>query len=127
MTYYDKEMAKLEKQQKELRQQQEDNTRDRHNTIAQQSSTHDYKRIINASLQSAPHSGESLKDYIKKLKILQEISYIKNWETHVDNGRKTWYTHKSSMNCFMCADQQFISVLIQVLQNISHENPTLKF
>ncbi len=127
MTYYDKEMAKLEKQQKELRQQQEDNTRDRHNTIAQQSSTHDYKRIINASLQSAPHSGETLKDYIKKLKILQEISYIKNWETHVDNGRKTWYTHTSSMNCFMCSDQQFISVLIQVLQNISHENPTLKF
>ncbi len=125
-SFFDKEMEKLEKQQKRLRQEQEDNTRDRHNTIAQQSSIHDYKRIINASLQIAPHTGESLSHYIEKLKIHQEISYIKNWETHVDNGRKTWHTHKMP-SCFMCEDQIFISTLIQVLQNINDDKKGIKF
>ncbi len=124
--YFDKEMLKLEKQQAELRQQQEDNTRDRVNTITQQSNKHDYMRIVNADLQLAPKSGENLKDYIKKIKIFSDISYVKNWETHVDNGRKTWYTHKRP-SCFMCEDQQFKSVLIQVLQVISKQNPKITF
>ncbi len=92
MSYFDKEMEKLERQQAELRKQQEDHTRDRINTITQPSSRHGYMRIVNADIQLAPKTGEKLKDYIKKLKIFQDISYIKNWETHVDNGRKTWYT-----------------------------------
>ncbi len=119
-------MAKLEKQQTELRKQQDEQTRDRINTITQSVDKHDYKRIINANLQSAPQTGETLKHYIEKILIHQDISYVKNWETHVDNGRKTWYTHKRP-SCFMCEDQQFINILIQVLQNISAENPKIKF
>ncbi len=126
MSYYDKEMEKLEKQQADLRKQQEDNTRDRINTISQQSDKHDYMRIVNADLQLAPKTGEKLKDYCKKLKIFQDISYVKNWETHVDNGRKTWYTHKRP-SCFMCEDQQFISVIIQALQVIAKQNSSIKF
>ncbi len=127
MTYYDKEMAKLEKQQAELRKQQESNIIDRHNTIADQTNINDYKRIINSSLQITPNASEKLKNYIQRLQIYQEISYTKNWETHVDNGRKTWYTHKTPLGCFMCQDQQFISVLIQVLQFLSSQNPKLSF
>ena len=126
MSYYDKEMEKLEKQQEMLRKQQEDNTRDRINTISQQSNKHDYMRIVNADIQLAPRTGENLKDYCKKIKIFQDISYVKNWETHVDNGRKTWYTHKRP-SCFMCEDQQFISVLVQSLQVIAKQNPKIIF
>ncbi len=124
--YYDREMEKLEQQQVQLRKQQEDNTRDRINTITQPSDRHDYMRIVNADIQIAPKTGEKLKDYIKKIKIFQDIAYRKNWETHVDNGRKTWYTHKRPQ-CFMCEDQQFISVMVQSLQVISKQNPTLRF
>ncbi len=126
MSYYDNEMAKLEKQQAELRQQQEDNTRDRINTITKPSSKHDYMRIVNADLQLAPKSGEKLKDYIKKLIIFHDISYQKNWETHVDNGRKTWYTHRRP-SCFMCEDQIFITTIIQSLQVINKQNPNITF
>ncbi len=98
MTYYDREMEKLERQQEILRKQQEDNSRDRVNTIAQPSDKHDYMRIVNADIQLAPKTGEKLKDYIKKVKIFQDISYVKNWEIHVDNGRKTWYTHKRPLS-----------------------------
>ncbi len=126
MSYYDKEMAKLEKQQAELRKQQEENTRDRINTISQQSNKHDYMRILNADIQLAPMSGELVKEYCKKIKIFLDISYNKNWETHVDNGRKTWYTHRRP-SCFMCEDQQFINVLIQTLQVIAKQNPKIRF
>ncbi len=126
MSYFDSEMAKLEKQQEQLRKQQEENTRDRINTISQPSNRHDYMRIVNADIQLAPQTGQSLKDYCNKIKVFQNISYIKNWETHVDNGRKTWYTHKRPA-CFMCEDQQFISVMIQALQVIAKQNPKIKF
>jgi len=66
MSYYDHEMEKLEKQQAELRKQQEDNTRDRINTISQPVNRNDYMRIVNADIQLSPKTGEKLKDYIKK-------------------------------------------------------------
>ncbi len=119
-------MEKLEKQQAELRKQQEDNSRDRINTITNPQSKHDYMRIVNADIQIAPQTGQSLKQYIEKTKILRDINYITNWETHVDNGRKTWYTHKRP-NCFMCSDQIFITTLMQVLQVISKQNPKIVF
>ncbi len=125
-SYYDHEMEKLEQQQAKLRQEQEDNTRDRVNTITKPSSKHDYMRIVNADIQTSPKTGEKLSDYIKKIKIFQDIAYITNWETHVDNGRKTWYTHKRPQ-CFMCADQQFIAVIIQAMQVINKQNPNIKF
>ncbi len=125
-SYYDHEMEKLEKQQTELRKHQEENTRDRINTITNPSNKHDYMRIVNANIQIAPESGQSLKHYIDKIKILRDINYVKNWETHVDNGRKTWYTHKRP-SCFMCEDQQFITTLVSVLQVISKQNPKISF
>ncbi len=71
MSYYDKEMQKLEEQQRRLREEQEANTRDRINTISKPSSKHDYMRIVNADLQTSPKTGEKLSDYIKKIKIFQ--------------------------------------------------------
>ncbi len=124
--YHDKELVKLEEEQRILRERAEANIQDRINTITQPSSRHDYMRIINADIQIAPKSGEKLKDYIQRIKIFQDIAYRKNWETHVDNGRKTWYTHKRP-SCFMCEDQQFISVIIQSLQVIAKQNPSIKF
>ncbi len=124
--YHDKELVRLEEEQRILRERAEANVQDRINTITQPSNRHDYMRIVNADIQIAPKTGEKLKDYIQRIKIFQDIAYRKNWETHVDNGRKTWYTHKRP-SCFMCEDQQFISVIVQSLQVIAKQNPNIKF
>ncbi len=124
--YHDKELVRLEEEQRILRERAEQNIQDRINTITQPSNRHDYMRIVNADIQIAPKTGEKLSDYIKRIKIFQDIAYRKNWETHVDNGRKTWYTHKRP-SCFMCEDQQFISVVVQSLQVINKQNPNLRF
>ncbi len=124
--YHDKELVKLEEEQRILRERADQNIQDRINTITQPSDRHDYMRIVNADIQIAPKTGEKLKDYIQRIKIFQDIAYRKNWETHVDNGRKTWYTHKRP-SCFMCEDQQFISVIVQSLQVLAKQNPSLGF
>ncbi len=116
---YLEELRKLELQEKQLR--------DRYNTEEESLDPHDFKRIVNADIKLAPQTGEKLKHYIEKLKIYQEISHKKNWDTHVDNPYKTWRTHKIPLGCFMCEDQQFIRVILQVLEVLSSRYPKDKF
>jgi len=112
---YLKEMRKLELQEKQLR--------DRYSTEEKPLDVHNYKNIVNAKIKIAPFSGETLVDYIKRIKVYQDISKEKNWNTHVDNPYKIWRTHKIPLGCFMCEDQQFINVLIQILEVISDLHP----
>jgi len=126
--YADKELAKLERQQQELRDRQDSRDKDRYNTLEEgKSLRHDYMKIVNAKINLAPSTGDTLNDYLKKIIIYQEIARLKNWDTHVDNPYKTWRTHKIPVGCFMCEDSAFIGVLIQVLQVINHKNPKLGF
>ncbi len=113
------EMRKLELQEKQLR--------DRYNTEEEPLDKHNYKKIVNSDIRLAPERSETLKHYIEKIKIFQEISKTKNWDTHVDNSYKTWHTHRLPMGCFMCEDQQFIAVLVQVLECISADQKKFKF
>ncbi len=124
---YLKEMRKLEKQQDQLRHEQQSEDRDRYSTIHEQINQHDYRQIVNAKIAISPDSMETLEHYIQKLKIHQEISYDKNWKTHVDNGKRTWHTHTLPMGCFMCEDQAFIGVILQVLELINAQQPNIKF
>lgn len=127
MTYYDKELEKLEKQQRELRQHQESADRDRYNTEEKPLDLHEYRKILNANINLAPLSNETLSDYIKKIKIYQEIAKKKNWDTHVDNPYKIWRTHKIPVGCFMCEDMIFIRTLISVLELLNEIHPNIKF
>ncbi len=128
MNYVDKELEKIEKQQRELRARQDQEDKDRYNTLEKTSNDKNlYMRIVNAKINLAPSTGETLDDYIKKIIIYQEIAKTKNWQTHVDNPYKTWRTHKLPVGCFMCEDNAFIGVLIQVLQVLNHNNKSIKF
>ncbi len=120
-------LTKLELDQKNKRERADAEWRDRYNTTEKQESEHYYKKIVNAKIKIAPISGEKIKDYIKRLKIYQTIAHDKNWETHVDNGKRTWHTHMLPLGCFMCEDTQFISVIIQVLEILSDDNPKFTF
>ncbi len=120
-------LEKLELEQAELRKREMADWRDRYNTTDKQESEHYYKKIVNAKIKIAPISGEKIHDYLKRLQIYQTIAKDKNWETHVDNGKRTWHTHTLPLGCFMCEDVQFISVTIQVLQLLADGNPEFTF
>jgi len=126
--YVDRELEKLEKQQRELRQRQTASDRDRYNTEEEHAdSEHNYMHIVNAKINIAPSSGDTLADYIKKIEIYQQIARTKNWDTHVDNPYKVWRTHKIPIGCFMCEDMAFINVLIQILKVLNKQDPNIKF
>ncbi len=125
--YFDTELARLEKQQNELRKNAEKEDRDRHSTLDENIDIHAYRRIVNAKINIAPTSTETLSQYVKKIKVYQEIAHQKNWQTHVDNPYKTWHTHKNPLGCFMCEDTAFIAVMIQVLEVLADKYPKAKF
>ncbi len=120
-------LEKLEIEQKELRERANAEWRDRWSTVEGTSQKHFYKKIVNAKIKIAPTSNEKLTDYIQRLEIYQTISHDKNWETHVDNGKRTWHTHSLPLGCFMCEDQQFISVAISILHILSDAYPDYVF
>ncbi len=101
--------------------------RDRYNTLDENEDPHNYRKIINSQSDITPTAGESLAQYLQRITIYEKIARDKNWNTHVDNPYKTWHQHKNPMGCFMCQDTQFIRVLVQVLQVISDQEPTLSF
>ncbi len=120
-------LEKLEIEQALLRKREQAEWRDRYSTTDKQESEHYYKKIVNAKIKIAPISGENIKDYIKRLMIYQTIAKDQNWETHVDNGKRTWHTHTLPQGCFMCQDTQFIQVCIQVMQIQADANPDYIF
>jgi len=120
-------LERLEVEQRELVKRQEQEWHDRYNTTDSPIQKHFYKKIVNAKIKIAPISGEKIHDYIKRLQIYQTIAHDKNWETHVDNGKRTWHTHKLPIGCFMCEDTQFINVCIQVMQLLADGNPEFTF
>ncbi len=120
-------LERLEQEQLELRNRANAEWRDRWSTVEGTDQKHFYKKIVNAKIKIAPISNEKITDYIQRLEIYQTISHDKNWETHVDNGKRKWHTHSLPLGCFMCEDQQFIGVTISVLHILADEYPDFRF
>ncbi len=85
-----------------------------------------YKKIVRSDSRFAPDTHmKKLSQYIDKIKTLQSFQLEKSTRAHIDAPSGTWYTHRSPLGCFMCEDQQFISVLISILEYLSHTYPKL--
>ncbi len=118
---YNKEMEKLERQQRELR--------DRYNTLEAAQQEEDFKNVINTTntLDYAIRKGETLEQYLTRLNIYRDLAHKKNWKIHVVIGAhgKPWYTHKSANGCFMCEDTNLISYMYNLLLAIAAKHPKL--
>ncbi len=126
MTYYDKEMEKLEKQQRELRLHQEQGEWDRYNTVDVQVDRDNFETFLNSSLEFAPKKGAKWSDYTKEVQVYAKINAKKNIKTHIECKRQ-WYTHRSPLGCFMCEDTNLISILVHTIEIMSAQFPDQKF
>lgn len=126
MTYYDKEMEKLEKQQRQLREQQEKGQWDRYNTVEEKVDENDYKDILQSSLEYCPKRGQKWLEYAIEVRVHSKAHQIKSLKTHVECKRQ-WYTHRSPLGCFMCEDINLISVLTSVIRLMAEISPDNRF
>jgi len=114
--YYDKEIRKIELQRKQLKDQY--NTLDENQDLGK---TENY--IPTPSLAYAPVLGENLQTWFAKLKIYRKINYEINTKCHITPPKGAWWTHRQPSGCFMCQDQQFINVMLDILRILSLRYP----
>ena len=115
MTYFDKQLEKLEKEQRELAKRTAEGNIDRYNQPESQYEIQDFKDLVQSKIEFAPRQGESWSDYAQQVKVYAKMNAKKNWLTHVDNPYKVWRTHRLPLGCFMCEDTNLISVLVRVI------------
>jgi len=125
--YFDKELAKLERQQRELRKRAEQGLLDRYNQPESQFEIRDYKDLVNSRIEFAPKEGQTWETYVSEVRVYAKANAKKNWMTHVDNSKKTWYTHTLPLGCFMCEDTNLISVLVRVIALMASKHPSQRF
>ncbi len=87
----------------------------------------DYSNLVNSKHVCTPEKGETWSHYSDRVSIYAKIQADKNRLTHIDGPRKSWYTHRSSMGCFMCEDTNLIAVLRRVVGIMSIQYPENRF
>ncbi len=118
-TYIQKELRRLEMQQKALR--------DNYNTLDEQSSEISYNITSTDPESRKPHPKESLSTYVARVTFIQNHQRTVNTKTHITNGKKVWYTHRNPMGCFMCKDHELIAILVATLRHIALSYPKISF
>ena len=122
-SYFQNEMEKLERQQKNLH--------DQYNQEMSEFNVEEYVRKLRAAsaLKYAISPNEKLSDYMVRLRVHLDIAANKNIDTHVVNrNRGCWFTHKDKfgVGCFMCEDLQLIHYLMSLLEYLCKRYPTTK-
>ncbi len=118
---YNREMEKLERQQKGLR--------DNYNTEELNQNINDYMRVLNAEGSNvyAIRKQETFANWIIRMETFVDLAHTKNWKIHVIIGVRghPWHTHSSPNGCFMCDDSTMIRYLYSILGQISIKYPDL--
>ncbi len=99
--------------------------RDQYNTSDKFDAMADHKRVVYSteSLVYAIRSMETLKQYQERLSLHIEIMQNINTSIHIEAPKGCWYTHKSP-TCFMCADRNMYTYLLNLIKTIADLHPT---
>ncbi len=99
---------------------------DQYNTLEKPEYTYSEK-VINSDLEYSPSHGQTWQSYSIEASIYAKTGLKTSDRCHINTPKGPWYTHRSPSNCFMCSDQNLISVLIDVIQVMSSKYPNQKF
>ncbi len=117
--WFDKELDKLEKQQKGLH--------DQYNTLDNPIDVKKAERVLNSNLKYAPQLHQTWQQYVQELETHVKYADEKNTQSHINGTRGAWYTHRSPLGCFMCEDIALRHVMLQVLQLMAKQYPKTSF
>lgn len=119
-TFFQKEMERIERQQKNLH--------DQYNQENREFNLDEYVRRLRqgSMLKFGLASGEKISNYYERLRIHVDNAAEKNTKTHVwNNGRGCWFTHtdKFGVGCFMCEDLNLIHYLTSIVGYFAKKYP----
>ncbi len=118
--FYDMEMERLEREQKGLR--------DQYNQERLDYNEYEYHQLIRgSSIEYAPKEGQTLVSWLPELhlyiKLLEKVSI----KSHIKGPKGAWWTHdKNPAGCFMCDDLIMVNTLKTILTKISITNPEIQ-
>lgn len=118
MEWNEREIEKLTKQ--------INNNDDRYNTNDPVLDVNLYQRLTNSNREDSPNKGEFLREYLPRLKLHIDFARKRNLKMHRD-GPKQWYSHRHPMGCFMCADNETIQFIYDMLCLLSSKYPDYQF
>ncbi len=127
MTYFDKEMEKLEEEQRKLRELQEKGVWDKYNSVDKMVDENDYKKVVNSDVEFSPSKGESWSSYYAKVQVYVRLGAKKNIKAHINGPKGPWWTHRNPQGCFCCEDLALLQVLQDVLGIMVNQYPDNKF
>ncbi len=99
---------------------------DKYNTLEKPEYTYT-ENVINSDLEYSPSKGQSWHSYSIEASIYAKTGLKTSDRSHINTPKGPWYTHRMPQGCFMCADQNLISVLIDVIGLMAHKYPNQKF
>lgn len=117
-----RELEKIEIEQKRLHTEKILLDKDQYNTLDPKYNFHDYKNIVSTSLEYAPKEGGNWLDYYTEIQIHATIQAKTNRNTHIFGRSGHWHTHVLP-RCFMCEDNNMISMLVKVIGLMANQYP----
>ncbi len=65
-----------------------------------------------------PTNGETIHSWLAREGNAVFQSRETNIATHINNGKRVWWTHRSAGNCFMCDDITHVKILYECLEQL---------
>ncbi len=100
---------------------------DKYNTLDPQISYTMYHEIINSSLDYSPNEGQTWGAYAIEAVIYAKQGQKTNRNSHINGKNGYWHTHVDPRGCFMCDDNNMISMLVRVIGLMSSKYPKNTF
>ncbi len=99
---------------------------DKYNTLVKPEYNYT-ETVVNSDLEYSPSKGQTWHSFSIEASIYAKTGQKMNERCHINTPKGPWYTHKSPGNCFMCSDQNLISVLIEVIGHMASKYPKQVF
>jgi len=118
-----RELEKQEIEQRNMHNKKQQEQQDKYNTLDPAISYTDYHHIINTSLDFAPKTGQTWEEYSMEAIIHAKIGQKINRNSHINGKNGYWHTHVDPRGCFMCDDNNMISMLVKIIGLMASQYP----
>lgn len=118
-----RELEQVEQYQRNLHSVKVQEESDKYNTLDPKISYTDFHKITNSTLSYSPKKEQTWAHYAIEATIYAKLGQKVNRNSHINGKNGYWHTHVDPRGCFMCDDNNMISVLVRVIGFMASKHP----